>query len=108
MSHQSDSHRYIFFHYLSWTPPRLTISHLRSYGTKPLVKDQPSTKPSSDEEAAEADRKHKPILKNTKVRKVIACGECHKPRCIYAAARLAREQDVFVQVVVESGIYTCA
>ena len=77
------------------------------YGTEPLVKDQPSSKPSSNEEAVEADRSHKPILKNTKVRKVITCGDCCKPRCIYSATRLTREQEVFVQLVVESGVYTC-
>ena len=74
--------------------------------TEPLVKDQPSSKPSSNEEAVEADRNHKPILKNTKVRKVISCDDCCKPRCIYSATRLTREQEVFVQLVVESGVYT--
>ena len=71
------------------------------------MKDQPSSKASANEEATEVDRAHKAVLKNTKVRKVIVCGECHKPRCIYAASKLNREQEVLVQQVVESQTFTC-
>ncbi len=77
------------------------------YGSLPSSKDQPSSKPSSYPEAAEADSKHKAILKSAKVRKVIVCGECQKPRCVYAGTRLTREQDVLLQEVVESKVYTC-
>ena len=38
---------------------------------------------------------------------VITCGECQKPRCVYAASKLTREQKVLVQQVVESQVYTC-
>ena len=73
MSHQSNSHHC----YLFWIPPRRTINRLRSCMEQShwLIKDQPSSKPSSNEEAVEAYRSHKPILKNTKVRKVITCGD---------------------------------
>ena len=77
------------------------------YGKEPSDSDRPSSKPSSNAEAAEVDKNNKAVLKSTKVRKVIPCGECGKPRCIYAASRLTREQEVIVNQVVESNIYTC-
>ena len=77
------------------------------YGKEPSDNDRPSSTPSSNAESAQVDSRHKPLLKNTKVRKVIFCGECLKPRCIYSAARLGRAEETVVEGIMESKVYTC-
>ena len=78
-----------------------------SYGKEPSDNDRPSSTPSSNAEAAQADNMHKPLLKNTKVRKVIFCGECFKPRCVYSAARLSTAEEAVTEAIINSKVYTC-
>ena len=49
-------------------------------------RDCPSTKPAS--QGAEADNRRKSILVSSKVRGIMTCHECFKPRCIYSKAKL--------------------
>ena len=42
-----------------------------------------------------------------KVRNVIICGECHKPRCVYLVSKLSKEQIALVESINESNLYTC-
>ena len=42
-----------------------------------------------------------------KVRSVIVCGECHKPRCVYSVSKLSKEQTGLVESIKESNLYTC-
>ncbi len=74
------------------------------YGKDPSDKDRPSSKPSSN---TEADSSHKAILKSQKVREMISCGECQKPRCVYATSKLTKEQEFLLRQTMESTIYTC-
>ena len=76
-------------------------------GKEPSNNNQLSSMPSSSTEAAQADSRHKTLLKNTKVRKVIFCGKCLKPRCVYSAARLSRAEETIVEWVIESKVYMC-
>ena len=77
------------------------------YGKEPSDKDRPSSKSTSNSEAAEVDAKHKALLKNTKVRQLIFCEECLKPRCIYAVSRLSKEEEIIIERVRETKTYTC-
>lgn len=47
------------------------------------------------------------LFRNTRVRKVVTCQECLKPRCIYAANVLSFEEKAAVKVIDESRLYTC-
>ncbi len=38
---------------------------------------------------------------------VIVCGECTKPRCVYARSKLCRAESVAVENVKDSHLYTC-
>lgn len=43
----------------------------------------------------------------TRVREVIRCGECIRPRCIYSAAKLTPQDSSAVRHQKEEDIYTC-
>lgn len=45
-----------------------------------------------DDPASVNDRINREIFKTQKVRDVIVCGECSKPRCVYSDKKLTREQ----------------
>ena len=76
------------------------------YGQLPSSLDQPSLKVTK-EKHNEIDHQRKSLLVAGKVRGVITCGECCKPRCIYAKTRLSEDQQVKLQHIRESDIYTC-
>ena len=42
-----------------------------------------------------------------KVRGIIKCGECFKPRCIYSNAKQTRQEETEIVTVKESNVYTC-
>ena len=42
------------------------------------------------------DWEHKGILVKAKVRAVVFCGECHKPRCIYSKSKLSLQEKAVV------------
>ena len=56
---------------------------------------------------AEIDREHKGILVKAKVRAVVFCGECHKPRCIYSNSKLSPQEKVVLDCMKETNLYTC-
>ena len=51
-------------------------------GQAPSDKDRPSRVPAPSEESKAVEKGRKPLLVCGKVRNVIICGECHKPRCV--------------------------
>lgn len=55
------------------------------YGTAPTEKEHPSLQQSGDPKAVEADTKQKALLNSSKVKAVLYCQECFKPRCVYSA-----------------------
>ena len=60
------------------------------YGTKTSDEHRPSNKPASVE--SEVDKTNKKLLVAGKVRGVVECGECAKPRCIFANTQLTAAQ----------------
>ena len=86
------------FEKLKFLPlPRLNVTkdHYKKftevYGQAPSEEDRPSLA-SVDSEAKEADKENKKLLVANKVRSVIVCSDCNKPRCVYAAASLGLEE----------------
>lgn len=51
---------------------------------------RPSAAPASPQ--CEVDRQNRDLFKNQKVRDVVICGECGKPRCIYSNKKLTTDQ----------------
>ena len=64
------------------------------FGQIPGEKGRPSYVPTPSEDARQIDREHKGILVKAKVRAVVCCGECHKPRCIYSNSKLSPQEKV--------------
>lgn len=58
-------------------------------------------------DAKEADKQNKKLLIAAKVRNIIVCLECHKPRCVYAAGTLGLNERNYVKLVVDSKMYSC-
>ena len=93
--------------------PRLNVTkdHYRKftevYGQEPSEEDRPSLAPTVSSEAKEADKENKKLLVAGKVRSVIVCSDCSKPRCVYAAASLGSEDRNQLKCLVETKVYTC-
>ena len=62
----------------------------------PSEKDRPSLNQAGDSAAIEADTKHKAILNSNKVRAILHCQECFKPRCVYAARKLGTNEKLLL------------
>ena len=60
------------------------------YGTCPTEADRPSLKFSLD--ASKEDKDNKVLMVSSKVRDVITCSQCSKPRCIYTMAKITDEK----------------
>ncbi|XP_063434558.1 uncharacterized protein LOC134715936 [Mytilus trossulus] len=58
-------------------------------------------------EENENDKQRRDLFKNNKVREVILCSECSKPRCIFSEKKLSREQDELILRLKEDSFYTC-
>ena len=83
------------------------LSFEELYGKLPSDTDRPSATPTFSSEAAEVDAMHKTLFNNAKVRQVIFCGECFKPRCIFAISKLRKEEEIVVERVKEAKTYSC-
>jgi len=83
------------------------LSFSEIYGQKPSDKDQPSKGSYSFQEAKELDTSRKPLFNNGKVRRIITCRECFKPRCVYSLRKLNEQESVLVQEINDSRLYTC-
>lgn len=77
------------------------------YGQHPSEEDRPSRAPTVTSEAKEADKENKKLLVAGKVRRIIVCSDCSKPRCVYAAASLASEEKNRLKCLNETEVYTC-
>jgi len=76
------------------------------YGKGVDEKDCPSTKPISI--VAEVEKRRKTILISRKVRCIMNCQECFKPRCAYSKAKLSKLEEIALKRVQESRLYTCS
>ena len=74
------------------------------YGTNTTEKDLPSMKGCADKTADEAS-KH--LLTAARVRSIVNCGECLKPRCVYTATKLSGDETNAVEQVKCDDVYTC-
>ena len=102
------------FEKLKFIPlPRLNLTkdHYKKftelYGQSPSEEDRPSLAPTSTSEAKEADKENKKLLIGGKVRSIIVCSVCNKPRCVYAAANLASAEKNHLKCLAETQVYTC-
>lgn len=75
---------------------------------KPLSeKDRPSYVPKPSDEAKEIDKNNRKLLVKAKVRAVIECTNCFKPRCVYSISKLSAEEVIAVNRMKESRFYSC-
>ena len=102
------------FEKLKFIPlPRLNLTkdHYKKfteiYGQSPSEEDRPSLAPTSTFEAKEADKENKKLLIGGKMRSIIVCSVCNKPRCVYAAANLASAEKNHLKCLAETQVYTC-
>ena len=78
------------------------------FGMLPSEVDRPSLASSPVlSEAKEADRENKKLLIAAKVRDVIVCIDCKKPRCVYASVALSCDERKHLKHAIHSGVYTC-
>ena len=87
----------------------LTKDHYKSYselyGQPPSEADRPSSVVTSDAKAADVESKR--LLIASKVRGVIVCVECNKPRCVYAASTLSYQEKTLLKQAKDTNVYTC-
>ena len=60
------------------------------YGQETNDDHRPSDTPANPQ--SEADHQNREMFRSQKVRDVVLCGECSKPRCIYSNKKLTTEQ----------------
>ena len=58
-------------------------------------------------ESTEADKVNKDFLVAQRVRDVIKCSNCSRPRCIFAAAKLSYNQSLRLRQLKDDNIYVC-
>ena len=63
--------------------------------------------PTGDADAIEADMKHKALFNSSKVRSIMHCQECFKPKCVYSSRKLNWNETVLLKSVTEEKLYTC-
>ena len=77
------------------------------YGKVPSEVDRPSLTPTATSDAKEADKENRKLLVASKVRNVIVCVECRKPRCVFAAGTLSTVQRDHLKLIIGGKMYTC-
>ena len=73
----------------------------------PDCSDRPSCELTVSDEAKKKDKDYRSTLVKAKVRAIISCEECKKPRCIYANSRLSSQEEVCVKRMKEAKTYIC-
>ena len=59
------------------------------------------------DEVKKKDKNYRSTLVKAKVRAIISCEECKKPRCIYANSRHSSQEEVCVKRMKEAKTYIC-
>ena len=75
------------------------------YGSKPTEKDKPSLTFSL--EVIEEDKRNKTTLVSQRVRDVVKCSVCHRPRCVYANTKLNTHLMSALIEIKDNGDYAC-
>lgn len=81
------------------------MSFTELYGQNNKEEHRPGATHNAEENVN--DKLRRDLFKNVKVRDVILCSECSKPRCIFAEKKLTREQDELILRIKEESFYTC-
>ena len=88
------------------TPDKLHyLSFDQLYGKETTDSHRPSLQLDSVEK--ETDKEHHALLVAARVRDVLPCCECSKPRCVYAATKLSYMEQTQVRRVREEGMFSC-
>lgn len=72
------------------------------YGKAVDERDCPSMQPASHSD--EVDKRRKAFLVSCKVRSIMTCHECFKPRCVYSKNKFTKEEQVALKRVQESRV----
>ena len=75
------------------------------YGSTVTEKDRPSLKYSL--ELIDEDKLHKDVLVGQKVRAVVKCALCDKPRCLYSNSKFNTVVERNVKEIIKDGEYAC-
>ena len=96
-------------HFLPDPEPTLDKLHYKPfdqvYGKKTTDSHRPSLQLDSVEK--ETDKEHRALLVAARVRDVIPCCDCSKPRCVFAATKPSYGENIQVQRVKDEGMYSC-
>lgn len=76
------------------------------YGQLPSEVDRPSLTFATSEAKA-CDKENRKLLVASKVRAVLVCVECMKPRCVYAAGALTPDEKRCLKPLINSRVYSC-
>ena len=108
-SHSSPPSEFEKFKFVPLPLLNLAKNHYKSYselyGQPPSEADRPSSVVTSDAKAANIENKK--LLIASKVRGVILCVECNKPRCVYAASTLSYQEKTLLKQAKDTNVYTC-
>ena len=75
---------------------------------KPLSeKDRPSYIPKPSDESKEIDKQNRKLLVRAKVRAVVECTDCCKPRCVFSNSKLTADEEIALNRIKESCLYAC-
>ena len=67
--------------------------------------DRPSRVPK--DQHVQVDKENSELFRNTRVRTVIPCQECTKPRCVLAAKLLSTEEKAAIAIIDDSRMFSC-
>ena len=76
------------------------------YGQVPSEVGRTSLVPTPSEESKQLDKGRKSLLVCGKVRCIVTCGECYKPRCVYSQAKLIMHEKPAKLQVLKNRTYT--
>ena len=79
----------LFYHYLYWIDQKSIIRSLVIFSESLLTVVVAPCELTVSDEAKKKDKDYRSTLVKAKVRAIISCEECKKPRCIYANSRLS-------------------
>ena len=97
----------LFYHYLYWIDQKSIIRSLVIFSESLLTVVVAPCELTVSDEAKKKDKDYRSTLVKAKVRAIISCEECKKPRCIYANSRLTSQEEVCVKRMKEAKTYIC-
>ncbi|XP_056009061.1 uncharacterized protein LOC130051279 [Ostrea edulis] len=96
---------YTFYQTLYQEMMVITWDFLEVYGRETNDNHRPGAAPANAQ--SEVDRQNRELFKSQKVRDVVFCGECSKPRCVYSNKKMTTEQEELLRRIKEDRFYSC-